>query len=225
MIIVKTGGMRGKLIYTPPEVFLSTTNAYSNKADVFAFGMMLYEMINNGVVWGNENEHTIRNKIAKGERPAFANNCNKIFRDLIEKCWEQDENKRFNMEEVLQYLDGNSQKFNIDNNLLKDIDSKQQELIENTVKLLSLNGIAEDGEEKEESKGKKRVTALSTSATTIEMMEKDDNLVRELKEMMMMILSKQEMMALHQLKQDSKLEEIKSTQEYQGEVMKVTIMR
>jgi hypothetical protein len=71
-----------------PEVFEGEP---SDKADVYAFGMSLYEVLSGKRPFFNKYTHSIRAAVLKGERPDVLFLVEE-FRNLIEKCWAQGRN-------------------------------------------------------------------------------------------------------------------------------------
>ncbi len=68
-----------------PEVFEGKP---SGKADVYAFGMSLYEVLSGKRPFFEKYTHSIRAAVLKGERPDVSF-LGQEFRSLIEKCWAQ----------------------------------------------------------------------------------------------------------------------------------------
>jgi hypothetical protein len=60
----------------------------SNKADVYAFGMSLYEVLSGKRPFFEKYTHSTRTAVLKGERPDLVL-LGEEFRSLIEKCWAQ----------------------------------------------------------------------------------------------------------------------------------------
>ncbi len=68
-----------------PEVFEGKPG---NKADVYAFGMSLYEVLSGKRPFFEKYTHSIRAAVLKGERPDVSF-LKEYLRALIEKCWAQ----------------------------------------------------------------------------------------------------------------------------------------
>lgn len=81
-----------------PET-LSNTVSFSKAADIFSFGMTVYE-----IVMGDLPKEFF--SLEKNERPIIPADCNKHFARLIEWCWQQEPEKRPAIDEVLNYLFG-----------------------------------------------------------------------------------------------------------------------
>ncbi len=60
----------------------------SDKADVYAFGMSLYEVLSGKRPFFEKYTHSIRAAVLKGERPDVSFLGGEL-RALIEKCWAQ----------------------------------------------------------------------------------------------------------------------------------------
>ncbi|KAF5827936.1 kinase-like domain-containing protein [Dunaliella salina] len=84
---------------------------YSEKVDVFSFGVMLYEVIHRYlVICSISNEGTqeeiedYAREVSTGYRPPLGDNWPSELRDLIRRCWDQDPSKRPSMDQVAQQL-------------------------------------------------------------------------------------------------------------------------
>ncbi len=63
---------------------------HSDKSDVYAFGMSLYEVLSEKRPFFERYTHSIRAAVLKGERPDVSF-LGGEFQALIEKCWKQGE--------------------------------------------------------------------------------------------------------------------------------------
>ena len=88
------GGMKGKVPYTAPEIFLADigVNVYTIRSDVFSYGVMLFE----GIVKGNSSwfndikKEKVQEMIKTNQRPEIPTNTGmNYFIPLIEECWDQ----------------------------------------------------------------------------------------------------------------------------------------
>jgi hypothetical protein len=105
MSIRKTAsGPFGTLNWMAPEMI--SDGQVSQAIDVYAFGIIVWEMCSGMVPWAGLPEQTIMFKVAvKGERPTVERGRWPAWAcDLIEACWHQDPKKRPTMAEVLARL-------------------------------------------------------------------------------------------------------------------------
>jgi serine/threonine protein kinase len=100
--VKKTRGAFGTLNWMAPEMIAEAQ--VSPAIDVYAFGIILWEMYSGMVPWAGMPDATIMFKVAmKAERPTVERGrwpgwaC-----DLMEACWHQDRQQRPAMTEVVQ---------------------------------------------------------------------------------------------------------------------------
>jgi hypothetical protein len=101
------GTMTGKIgtyHYMAPEVI--NQSKYGLKADVFSYGMMLWEMITHKVPfeWFQNDQVKITTAISRGTRPTIPKTINSSLRKLIINCWDQEPDHRPTFQEILQIL-------------------------------------------------------------------------------------------------------------------------
>lgn len=91
--------MFGKIGYMAPEVFRQYL--YSKAADVYSFGIILWELTSCRMPFSNERQdiHLIYD-IIEGRRPEIVEGTPPDFAKLIQDCWNSDPNLRPTMEEV-----------------------------------------------------------------------------------------------------------------------------
>ena len=76
-----------------PELFESTK--YTNKVDVYAFGMLMWEMYNEIAPFHGMNAVQIAFQVSKeGYRPSWPDSAPKRFKSFVKKCWHQNPEKR-----------------------------------------------------------------------------------------------------------------------------------
>jgi serine/threonine protein kinase len=96
---------KGTPIYAAPEVLLGRT--FDEKADVYSFGMVLWEMFMVEFPWAATStlkEH-VRNVCVKNERPPLPPDCPATLRDLICAAWHLAPDKRPSFEDMLPKFD------------------------------------------------------------------------------------------------------------------------
>jgi serine/threonine protein kinase len=98
-------GSIGTPAYMAPEMF--DNEPYSNKVDVYAFGLILYEIITNRPVFSPTlSPYQIMKNVCIDEfRPDIPVEVLPWVRELIERCWHQDDDQRptFSEIETLSY--------------------------------------------------------------------------------------------------------------------------
>ncbi|KPJ67971.1 MAG: hypothetical protein AMJ43_00710 [Coxiella sp. DG_40] len=107
----KAPEMTQQAIGTPawlaPEV-LKPPAKYSEKSDIFALGMLFWEIAARKVPFDDcKNNWDVPNAILTGNRPPMPDDCDcpQAFKKLIEWCWQQNQEDRPTAEEVVKYLD------------------------------------------------------------------------------------------------------------------------
>eukprot|EP01132_Coremiostelium_polycephalum_P005360 gene5360-6689_t len=101
----KTMTSIGNPRWRAPEV--TKGEKYSEKVDVFGFGMILYEMFTRRVPFHQFEPVQASFKIAGGERPPLPDSIDNRWTTLIQKCWEQNPANRpsfLQIQQVIQQL-------------------------------------------------------------------------------------------------------------------------
>ena len=96
-----TQNMRGTSSYLAPEVIKDGQS--SHKADVFAFGIVLWELNTCLIPYQGKIPQHVMFKVASGElRPEVPAECPvPEHRTLMQECWNQDRQRRPSIDEVL----------------------------------------------------------------------------------------------------------------------------
>ena len=102
-------GLLGCLGFTAPELMHTgkgkQCSLYDHKADVFSYGMFLYQMIARRHPYHNIPTNRIDIAIENGERPKLQNNSSYHYlAQLMEKCWDDNPNNRPEMKEIVKNL-------------------------------------------------------------------------------------------------------------------------
>lgn len=98
----------GTIAYMAPEIFNS--NHYNSKADVYAFGILMYELISGSRAYKdifrkkNFNAFTFADKIKKGLRPEFNFPIKKGLKKMIEMCLLENPKERPTFGELFRKL-------------------------------------------------------------------------------------------------------------------------
>jgi len=102
---------RGSLFYMAPELIIKPMGAeYSEKIDVYSFGIVMFEMITGQYPSYGEGVDVlgiVRRVAMEGFRPQFPAGCaaQKGVRELIGLCWEQIASNRPSFAQILDLLD------------------------------------------------------------------------------------------------------------------------
>ena len=93
---------KGTPLYMSPEIYKDCE--YSFASDVYAFGVIVYEIVTSTEPFKNANAFTIMMKVINGERPEIDETVNDSYRNLIERCWAQNPLDRPSFDEIVEYL-------------------------------------------------------------------------------------------------------------------------
>ena len=89
-----------------PEL-LGGDGKYSQKADVYSYGIMLWEIYTQSRPYEEITSWVIPTKVMEGYRPHIPEDCPELFRNLMVECWDQSPHKRPSFMEIFQLLDKN----------------------------------------------------------------------------------------------------------------------
>mmetsp|Transcript_9618 Transcript_9618/g.23858 ORF Transcript_9618/g.23858 Transcript_9618/m.23858 type:complete len:304 (-) Transcript_9618:391-1302(-) len=92
----------GTPAYMAPELLES--KPYNEKVDVYAFGVVLNEMVGREVPFAGMGVMEIRSTVLSGGRPDVPLSCPRPLQDIITKCWDADPNARPSFDKVLDLL-------------------------------------------------------------------------------------------------------------------------
>jgi len=82
-----------------PEVNLSKPKTYTVKSEVYSFGLVVWEMYQKQTLAEYYNDyskdkHIVRKNITDKLRPKIGSDCLGAIRAIIERCWDQEPDKR-----------------------------------------------------------------------------------------------------------------------------------
>src|SRR2546423_1345664 len=91
--------IKGVMPFIAPELF--NGGSYSQAADIYAFGMIMWEISSEEKPFRDLNhDEKLALRIYKGLRPEITNDTPPFYRDLMEKCWHADPTKRPTAKEI-----------------------------------------------------------------------------------------------------------------------------
>lgn len=93
------GLVKGTPIYMSPEIWRKAE--YSKASDVYAFSIIVYEIITNQKPYQNHDIFKLRIDILNGYRPEFTKPISEAFFQLITSCWSDEPTFRPSFEEIV----------------------------------------------------------------------------------------------------------------------------
>jgi len=109
----------GTTRWTAPEVLNYGDPHYSTKADVYSFGIVLYELLTKRTPFYDMNwEYKVEMAIMEGARPTVPKRTRRKRPEmtaLMEQCWQHDPDRRPTFAQILEFFSGMTQGQNISN--------------------------------------------------------------------------------------------------------------
>ncbi|CAF2484780.1 unnamed protein product [Rotaria sp. Silwood2] len=95
--------LRGSIRHYAPEA-IEDKKIYTEKADVYMFGCLLYEIVHGGErIWSEKPTHKVVQLRSNGEKPIFSVQSEPWYIDIVvHNCWAIDPNQRSTFEQLLQ---------------------------------------------------------------------------------------------------------------------------
>ena len=87
-----------------PEL-LEGNGKYSEKADVYSFSIMLWEIVSQRRPYEEIGSWEIPGKVMDGYRPTIPKDCLDILEDIIIACWDQNPSKRPSFQDVTDMIE------------------------------------------------------------------------------------------------------------------------
>lgn len=139
----------GTPTYMAPEIIEGDTH-YSNKVDVFAYSIILYELMTNNKPWsdkGNLTTFNLLKYVSEGQRPTIRDReIPELYVELINYCWDSNpENRPTFLQMVKGFMDHQEEYFDM---TLVD-EEKFQDYIEAATKDLDFSKLSEEEEKGE----------------------------------------------------------------------------
>ena len=99
-------GTKGTPAYMAPEVM--SDEKYSESSDVYAFGLIVYEILTSEKLFKNFNLLSLMRKVQEdGYRPTLSDDIPDSYQDLIERCWSQKAEDRPSFAQIVSDLTSN----------------------------------------------------------------------------------------------------------------------
>lgn len=95
--------LRGSIRHYAPEA-IEEKKIYTEKADMYMFGCLLYEIVHGGErIWHEKTTHQVVEKRAKGEKPIFFVQAEPWYVDMVvHKCWSMNPDERPTFKQLLE---------------------------------------------------------------------------------------------------------------------------
>lgn len=97
-----TGGFKGTILYSAPEV-LNDDN-YTYAGDVYSFAFVAYEIMMVKEPFENYSFSKLMSKIVSWSRPEFDSTIPDAYKSLIEECWAQNPSERPTFDQIVEKL-------------------------------------------------------------------------------------------------------------------------
>lgn len=90
-------------------------NFYSTKSDVWAFGIVLWEIGTlGGFPYPTVSDHELLSFLSDGQRLQRPENCSEKLYDLMLQCWSEHTDDRPNFVQIVNHLEESNQKVYVD---------------------------------------------------------------------------------------------------------------
>jgi len=95
---------KGTSAWLAPELNIKKNPPYSVQSDVFAFGVVLWELATQKMPYKGLSEDDISEKLDEGNREDIPNDVPPAYAKIIESCWEQLPENRALLQQVIENL-------------------------------------------------------------------------------------------------------------------------
>eukprot|EP00210_Caulerpa_lentillifera_P000221 g215.t1 len=84
----------GTIAYMAPELLTNNDPVFNEKVDVYAFGVVLNEMMTRKLPFFGLLGHEVKQRVINKERPQVGLSCDGEIEKLINRCWDHDPHNR-----------------------------------------------------------------------------------------------------------------------------------
>jgi len=103
---ITPGETGGSTRWTAPEVLDIGFDVYTEKSDVYSYGVSLWEIATRKNPWEKEDTMAVPKLVGRGERPKLTgDDIPREFSRLIEMCWHASPDRRPTFAEIIDYID------------------------------------------------------------------------------------------------------------------------
>eukprot|EP00731_Ephydatia_muelleri_P003645 Em0001g3645a len=89
--------------WTAPELF--DDGKHSMESDIYAFGILLWEIVTHEVPYKGLSGAQIMSRVNKNQRPTIPSFCHERLRRIIQECWDSEPKNRPSFKTILQLLE------------------------------------------------------------------------------------------------------------------------
>ncbi|GMH52092.1 hypothetical protein TrRE_jg840, partial [Triparma retinervis] len=91
--------------WTAPEILEKGSDALTLKADVYSFGIIIWECATKKIPWEGMTDNQINRAMIKEQRPQVDESMDKELRALMEQCWSEDPKDRPHFDVIVKKLE------------------------------------------------------------------------------------------------------------------------
>ena len=95
-------GIRSNAAYSSPEILQNKT--ISKACDVYSFAIIIFELLTGEIAFRNLNSEKVFEEVVLKYRPDIQKINSRFYRELIEKCWSQNEKDRPTFKKIAKLL-------------------------------------------------------------------------------------------------------------------------
>lgn len=98
---------KGTILYFPPEILTNRTQTNTKSGDVYAFALIVYELLTAKTPYCNFEMFNLIKKVGEGYRPNITTDIPDSYKNLIEECWAEDPESRPTFDAIVEDLKNN----------------------------------------------------------------------------------------------------------------------